>query len=57
MFPPEGRRGCPLDGYTRKPSFSVCWLSLPGPVDPYPHPAIWRMPDTSFDEVFRAPAS
>jgi hypothetical protein len=51
--PPAGRRGCVGDGYTRKRRFSVCWLSLDGPVDPYPHPAVWRMPGVRFETVFR----
>lgn len=51
-FPPEGRRGCELDGYTRKRRFSVCWFSVDGPVDPYPHAAIWRMPGVHHEDVF-----
>ncbi len=50
--PPSGRRECELDGYTRKRRFSVCWLSVDGPVDPYPHAAIWRMPGVHYEDVF-----
>ena len=52
VVPPETRRGCEGDGYTRKGAFSVCWLSVPGP--PKPHPAVWRLPGVSFDDVFLA---
>lgn len=52
VSPPDWRRECDLDGYTRKGRFSVCWIRVRSRWRPPPHPAIWRMPGVRSDDVF-----
>ena len=50
---------CGMDGYTRKPRFSVCWFGVPVQMDPEltgshpPHPTLWRLPRVHSDDIFR----
>jgi len=53
VYPPESRAECPLDGYTRKGRYSVCWIGRSGGREPPPRPEVWRLPGVRFEDVFR----
>jgi hypothetical protein len=54
-FPPQPRPACALAGYSRRPSFSICWGRPSDFLNPPRHPAVWRLPGVGFDDVFRPP--